>query len=245
MNRELKKQKLVAIMLALALPACAFARVSDKKKKNRTPTPIVLAASPVKAPPVEDAQPQPAPRENGSLFTAGAPGTNLLGDFKPRGLGDLVFVDVVESSESKVESTANRSRNSGTLGGIVGAAGAVPLPGAAIIGGVIGGLGTRKYEGKGSTGRKTDARARIVARVVEVLPNGDFRIQAEKFVRINKEDERLLLSGIVRQRDVTAENTVATTMVGDLHVELNGKGVASADNAPGWLYRMFEKIAPF
>jgi flagellar L-ring protein precursor FlgH len=245
MNRELKKQKLAAILLALALPVCASARVEGKKKKNRAVTPIVFAETPPPTQPVAGRPPAAPLRENGSLFTADAPGTNLLSDFKPRGLGDLVFVDVVESSEANVQSNANRNRNSGTLGGLVGAAGALPVPGAAVVGGVIGGLGTRKYEGKGSTGRKTDARARIVARVVEVLPNGDFRIQAEKFVRINKEDERLLLSGIVRQRDVTSENTVATTMVGDLRVELNGKGVASADNAPGWLYRLFEKIAPF
>ena len=79
----------------------------------------------------------------------------------------------------------------------------------------------------------------------ESLPNGDFRVEAQKLVKINKEDELLTLSGIVRRRDVSADNAVPTTMVGDLRVQLNGKGVASADNAPGWLFRLFEKISPF
>jgi flagellar L-ring protein precursor FlgH len=121
----------------------------------------------------------------------------------------------------------------------------LPAPGAGLAAGVIGGLGNRKFEGKGNTERRSDLRSRIAARVIEVLPNGDLRIEALKTVKINREDEKLILSGIVRMRDLNSDNVVPTTAVGDLHVELNGKGVASADNAPGWLFRLFEKIAPF
>ncbi len=187
----------------------------------------------------------PARGANGSLFTDDAPNASLLSDFKPRRVGDLVFIDVVESSAASVSSSAKRARDSGALGGIVGAVGALPVPGAAVVGGVAGGLGARKYEGKGSTDRRSDVRARIVARVVEVLPNGDLRVEAVKSVKINKEHERLALGGIVRARDVSADNSVPTTSVGELRVELSGKGIASADNAPGWLYRLFEKITPF
>lgn len=182
---------------------------------------------------------------NGSLFTASAQGTDLLGDFRARRLGDLVFVDVVEGSTASVSSSAKRSRDSGTLGGLVTAAGALPAPGAAVIAGAAGALGNRKFEGKGNTERTSDLRSRIAARVIEVLPNGDLRIEALKSVKINQETEKLMLSGIVRQRDLTNDNVVPTTAVGDLRVELNGKGVASADNAPGWLFRLFEKITPF
>ncbi len=182
---------------------------------------------------------------NGSLFTADAQGLDLLGDFRARRIGDLVFVDVVEGSTASVASSAKRSRDSGTIGGLVTAAGALPTPGAAVIAGAAGALGNRKFEGKGNTERRSDLRSRIAARVIEVLPNGDLRIEALKSVKINQEAEKLMLSGIVRQRDLTNDNVVPTTAVGDLHVELNGKGVASADNAPGWLFRLFEKIAPF
>ena len=182
---------------------------------------------------------------NGSLYVDDAQNGTLLSDFKARRVGDLVFINVVESSEASVTSGAKRGRDSGTLGGLVGGIGALPVPGAAVVGAVAGGLGSRKYEGKGSTDRQSDIRARIVARVTEVLPNGDMRVTALKRVKINKEDERLALSGLVRSRDVGADNSVPTTSVGELQVELNGKGVASADNAPGWLFRLFEKISPF
>ena len=224
--------------VAFASPFGPEARGAEKKKKKKHE--VVELTEP--QPPAPQPPPRPA---DGSLYTDEAPGGNLLGDFKARRIGDLVFIDVIEASAASVSSGAKRSRDSGTLGGIVGAAGAIPMPGAAVAAGVIGGLGSRKFEGKGETSRRSDLRSRIAARVVSVLPNGDLRVEAQKTVKINKENEQLTLSGIVRQRDVSSENVVPTTAVGDLYVELNGKGVASADNAPGWLFRLFEKIAPF
>jgi flagellar L-ring protein FlgH len=224
-------------------------RAADSKKANKGAAKEVPEESQpqfIQAEPDDAAlakmQARPA---NGSLFSADAQGTDLLSDFRARRIGDLVFVDVIEGSTASVSSSAKRERDSGTLGGLVTAAGALPTPGAAVVAGAAGALGNRKFEGKGNTGRTSDLRSRIAARVIEVLPNGDLRIAALKTVKINQEDEKLALSGIVRQRDLTNDNVVPTTAVGDLRVELNGKGVASADNAPGWLFRLFEKIAPF
>ena len=166
-------------------------------------------------------------------------------DFKARNIGDLVFVDVIETSRATVSSGADRSRNSGNVGGLTGLIGALPIAGAATAGAVVGGLGTREYSGSGSTERNSNVRARITARVIEVLPNGDLRIQAIKLVKINKETEQLAVTGIVRSRDLAADNSIPTIAIGDLRVEFNGKGIASKDNAPGWLYRLFDKINPF
>jgi flagellar L-ring protein precursor FlgH len=234
-------------VLVLAIAAGSLAMGSGipekKKKKAKGPAekPAVQPAAEILPPPVA-----PVPqRTNGSLFSDTASRGDLFSDFKARRIGDLVFVNVVEASTATVASGAKRDRDSGTLGGIIGAVGALPVPGAAVAGGVLGGIGTRKFEGKGSTQRQSALTARIAARVIEVLPNGDLRIEAQKSVNINKEAERLTLSGIVRQRDLSSNNDVPTTSVGDLNVQLNGKGVASADNAPGWLFRLFDKISPF
>jgi flagellar L-ring protein FlgH len=232
----------VAILLLWTTPVGVRCAGHSGKKRKKAET--VGSRKPRVSQEVEQAPPSPTPA-NGSLFTPEAPGIGLVSDFKARRVGDLVFVDIAETSTATVSSTATRSRDSGTLGGLVGAVGALPAPGAAVVSGVIGGLGARKFEGKGSTERQSDLRARIAARVTEVLPNGDLRIEAEKLVKINKEDERLTLSGIVRPRDVSTDNTVASSLVGDLNVALNGKGIASSDNTPGWLFRLLEKIAPF
>jgi flagellar L-ring protein precursor FlgH len=219
----------IVLALVVALTMTAGITLADSKKKKRE----------IKT---EEAATQPT---NGSLFTDEGRIVDLYGDFKPRSIGDVIFIDIVESSAASVSSSAKNDREGSALSGAV--IGAAPLPpniagGAAAI---FGALGTRKFDGKGSTERKSALRARIAARVIEVLPNGDLRIEAEKQLKINKEEERLTLSGLVRRRDVSLDNAVLSTSVADLIVQLNGKGVASANNAPGWLTRLLEKIAPF
>jgi flagellar L-ring protein precursor FlgH len=221
---------LAAVVAAAALqPALA----GEKRKKG----------DPVPAPPSPPAAVTYA--GNGSLYSNATAGEGLFSDFKPRRVGDLVFVDVIETSAATVSSGANQARKAAGVAGVVGAAGTVPVPGAGLTAAALGDFANRKYDGSGSTERQSRLRARIAARVIEVLPNGDLRIEARKVVKINKEKEQLALSGVVRQRDVSPDNSISTTAVGDLSVELNGKGVASSGNAPGWLYRFFEKISPF
>ncbi len=238
------KLKMFSLAFVILLSVAVFP-AQDKKSKNKLKEQPKLAVVEIEdAPPVAPTPVSPPPA-NGSLFSDGAAGGNLFQDFKARRIGDLVFVEIVESIEATVASGAKRNRDSGTVGGIVSAAGALPVPGAAVAGGVIGALGKRQYEGKGSTQRNSNVQAKITARVVEVLPNGDLRIQALKLVRINKETEQVAVTGIVRPNDLAADNSIPTVYIGDLRVELNGKGVASADNAPGWLFRLFDKISPF
>lgn len=228
---------LLILVLALQFNSTTGAQGKRKRKTNaEVPVPAILEALPTST---------PIPPANGALFSEGAVGSSLVTDFKPRRVGDLVFIAVDESSTATVSSSANRSRDSGTIGGLVSLIAAIPSPSAVLASNVAGAMGQRKFDGKGATQRTSTLKARIAARVVEVLPNGDLRIQADKFVKINKEDEQFTLSGIVRQRDVSADNVIATSFVGDLKIALNGKGVASADNAPGWLFRLLDKIGPF
>jgi flagellar L-ring protein precursor FlgH len=232
----------LVILMVLAGSISVSASWPHKKKKKEEAT-KKAAAPAAEIKPTPPPAP-PTPPANGSLFTDSAPGTTLVTNFKAQHVGDLVFIDVVETSTATVSSSADRSRDSGTIGGLSGGIAALPNPGTAVAG-VIVGLGVRKYDGKGATQRQSALKSRITARVVEVLPNGDLRIEANKLVKINKEDETLSLSGIVRQRDVSADNAIPSTAVGDLKLALNGKGVASADNQPGWLFRLIDKVSPF
>lgn len=241
MIQKLKSKSSASLLIALLVLGCyitASAGWPDKKKKKKPveKAPVALVAI--------RPTPPPPPPANGSLFTDGGSGTSLVTNFKAQRVGDLVFIDVVEISTATVSSSASRGRDSSTAG-VAGAVANLPSPTGTIISGALTALGQRKYEGKGATQRQSAVKSRITARVVEVLPNGDLRIEASKLVKINKEDETLSLSGIVRQRDVSADNDIPSTLVGDLKLALNGKGVASADNQPGWLFRLIDKVSPF
>lgn len=222
----------------------AFGQTKKVKKPKKNDQPKLSVVEVNEKPPVVPAVEVMKPT-NGSLFTDNAVNSDLLRDFKARQIGDLIFVDVVETNTATVSSNASRSRDSGNLAGIVPLVTALPISGAATAGPILGEMGQRKFEGKGNTARTSNVRSRITARVIEVFPNGDMRIEAVKLVKINKETEQLAVTGIVRRNDLANDNSIATTSVGDLRVEFNGKGIASADNAPGWLFRLFDKISPF
>jgi flagellar L-ring protein precursor FlgH len=234
-----KSMTSVLIMLfLLAVSATESTAGPDKKNKKKQKEEALAPLVQIRP------TPPPAPPANGSLFTDGGSGTSLVSNFKAQRVGDLVFIDVVEVSTATVSSSASRGRESSTAG-VADVVAALPVPGVAVVSGALTALGQRKYEGKGATQRRSAIRSRITARVVEVLPNGDLRIEASKLVKINKEDETLSLSGIVRQRDVSADNDIPSILIGDLKLALNGKGVASADNQPGWLFRLIDKVSPF
>jgi flagellar L-ring protein precursor FlgH len=237
----------ILLIISLGVFSALGQEKSDKKEKRKKQSksaPELTVAKIEEKPPVIPA-PEPVKPANGSLFTDNAANGNLLRDFRARQLGDLVFVDVVEQSTATVNSSATRSRDSGNVGGIVPLVNALPVNGASTAGSVISEMGQRKFDGKGTTQRTSTVKARITARVVEVLPNGDLRIEAVKQVKINKETEQLAVTGVVRPNDLGADNSIQTLFIGDLRVEMNGKGIASADNAPGWLFRFFDKISPF
>jgi flagellar L-ring protein precursor FlgH len=237
------KYKAIFAMAILAVSVC-LAVGQDKKKKSTKSAPKLAVVEMTESQPQIQIIEPPRPT-NGSLFTDGTMNGNLLRDFKARQTGDLVFVDVVEANTANVTSNAKRDRESGNLGGLVPLVAGLPINGVAAVAPVMGELGRREFEGKGSTSRTSLVRSRITARVIEVLPNGDLRIEALKLVKINKETEQLAVTGIVRQNDLASDNSIPTTLVGDLRVEFNGKGIASADNGPGWLWRLFDKINPF
>jgi flagellar basal body L-ring protein FlgH len=172
-TRFLEESQWIKLLLLLGvfLLSATAVEAQDKKKRKDTQEKTVVVYEP--AIPVREQQPA-----NGSLFVSDAPGASLVTDFKARRLGDLIFIEVDETAIATVSSGANRSRDSGGIAGLVGLIAALPSPSSAAVSGVVGGLGSRKFEGQGSTQRQSSLRTTITARVVDVLPNGYLRIEA-------------------------------------------------------------------
>src|SRR5439155_12169037 len=97
----LSKYKLICVLTitlaVLTAPLSARGDDKQKKKKKAEPQPVTII---LPAPP-----PPPRPA-NGSLFSDYAPGYELLADFIAGRVGDLVFVDVIETSAASVSSGA-------------------------------------------------------------------------------------------------------------------------------------------
>ncbi|HEU0265643.1 MAG TPA: flagellar basal body L-ring protein FlgH, partial [Geobacterales bacterium] len=101
------------------------------------------------------------------------------------------------------------------------------------------------YDGSGKTTRNENLQASITARIMEVLPNGNLMIEGRRNVKVNNEDQEIVLEGTVRPRDVSANNVVNSIHIADARISYTGKGVVSDRQRPGWLMTLLEKVWPF
>jgi flagellar basal body L-ring protein FlgH len=65
----------------------------------------------------------------------------------------------------------------------------------------------------GDTRRRNTLTTSITCTVVEVFPNGNLKIAGDKKVTVNRDDSMISVTGIIRSKDITAENTIQSTQV--------------------------------
>jgi flagellar L-ring protein precursor FlgH len=186
------------------------------------------------------------PAENvpeGSLWTSHGRRSDLFGDPKARSVNDVVTIRVAESTSAIASADAKNSRNSDMSVEIPHMMGLEKhiseLPN------LVSAKSSGSYEGKGSTTRETTLQTTLTARVVEVLPNGYLVVEGSREVRVNNENQTVVLTGVVRPEDLNRNNVVLSSAVAQMSVRVQGRGVVSQPLKPGWLYRILSGILPF
>jgi flagellar L-ring protein precursor FlgH len=81
--------------------------------------------------------------------------------------------------------------------------------------------------------------------VVEKYPNGNLKIYGWKEVRTNRETTYLVLTGIIRPRDIQANNTIESDFVAEAKLQLDGAGVVADKQGPGIGARVVDHAWPF
>ena len=107
------------------------------------------------------------------------------------------------------------------------------------------GSGRSGYTGTGSTTRTDKAAAQITGKVMRVLDNGNFLIEARRLVVVHEETQIIVVSGIVRPQDVGPDNTVRSAAIADGEIRLEGRGEISGRQQPGRLQRFFEWLGMY
>lgn len=167
---------------------------------------------------------------NGSLWTGG---DSLFSDRKARRVGDLVTIIIVERAQA-TQTAATQSGKDGSLQvGPFSLADLLPVVPA------IGGSASDSVSSSGSTTRGGSVNARMTAKVVEVLPNGNLAIEGRQTIVINGEEQVIVVSGIVRPQDIAPDNTVLSTFVADATIVYSGTGPIGDKQEPGLLTRLF------
>ena len=97
----------------------------------------------------------------------------------------------------------------------------------------------------GDTRRRNTLTTSITCTVVEVFPNGNLKIEGEKQVTVNRDDSMVSVSGIIRSKDITAQNTIQSTQVADASVKVKGKGPLWNNQRRGLVTRVLDWFSPF
>jgi flagellar L-ring protein precursor FlgH len=180
----------------------------------------------------------------GSLFAPSGGLADAVRDLKANLVGYIVTIIVNESASAVASGVTNSSRKSNATSNVAALAGTLPTSNP--LTNLLDVTGTQQIQGSGQTTRNLTLSTTIAARVIDTTSNGMLVVEATKNVGVNSERQTVTLRGIVRPSDLTTANTVLSTLVADLQLQVNGKGVVGdAIRRPNLLYRLLMGILPF
>ncbi|HHU60471.1 MAG: flagellar basal body L-ring protein FlgH [Bacillota bacterium] len=159
-------------------------------------------------------------------------GTSMFQDKKARNPGDLVTVIIVEQAQARQNANTNAGKESEVSVG----------PGVGVLADLIPLLkvgGGDSFKSDGSTSRGGSLQAKLTTKVVETYPNNTMKIEGRQKILINGDEQEIVISGLVRNQDVTPDNTVLSTFVADAEIAFLGTGIVADKNNPGIITRIF------
>ena len=105
---------------------------------------------------------------------------------------------------------------------------------------------SHSLDGKGQSSMSSNVTLNLAAQVMETLPNGVLVIQAARDITLGNDRQTVYVRGLIRTGDLAPDNSVASTAISDLQVEIKGKGaVADASRQPNIVVRTLLKLLTF
>ena len=183
-------------------------------------------------------QMEPAkPASPGSLYAVNH-SLALFGDRRADSIGDVVTIVLEERTRSS--KSAETSLKKGTTNEILNPK---------ILGSLVQGTGDTdmfnslesgtEFSGEGESDQSNSLSGTLTAVVANVLPNGLLLVQGEKWFQLNRGEEYVRVSGLVRPEDINGDNTVSSQRLADARIAYSGTGEMAQANEAGWLTRFF------
>ena len=226
---------------------------------TRQTLPPVVETMPTKHKAPIDSQSLPKPQFNGSLYATASVFNDLFLDTKARRVSDIVTVKIAESSKATNSANTKTGRESGLEAGIDTLFGtedwyrnevlpkipsSLPRPDPFGNPSVKGSISS-DFNGSGSTSRSGDLSAFITCRVTKVFPNGNLHIVGSREILVNHETQMIILSGIIRPRDINDDNVILSTFISNAKIAYSGSGIVNDRQRPGWLANLLNSVWPF
>ncbi len=195
--------------------------------------------------PVLKTIPESQKPKNGSLFSPNG-SIALFDDGKASRIGDIITVVLSESTTSSKSSNVEITKENETdvLPGGGTLLGTTPSLGEFALNSSI--TADRDFKGEAEADQSNQLRGSISVTVVDIFPNGTLVVRGEKWITLNRGNEFIRISGLVRPSDVSPDNTVVSTKIANARITYSGTGSLADSQQMGWLARFFNSaIWPF
>jgi Flagellar basal body L-ring protein len=172
----------------------------------------------------------------GSIFNQGQV-SSVYSDIKAHRVGDIITVQLSESTSAKKGANAQQSKDS-SLGLNALNVGGKPVTLNGYDTSVSMG-GNNSFKGQAKADQSNSLQGNISVSVVKVLANGNLMVRGEKWLMLNNGNEFIRVTGIVRSEDVNADNTVLSQRVANARIQYGGTGDFANTQERGWLAQFF------
>ena len=178
----------------------------------------------------------------------------LYGDKRSFSVGDLITIDVGESSSLAASQNSVRNRQSQVENAVKQF-----LFANSKMGTHNGGLPGTEIESKtsnkggGSIANTQNLKGRVSVVVIDVLPNGVLVLEGARMVTFSGESYYAVLKGMVRQEDIGAgfreglryRNIVSSQYIADAQIEFVSKGSLNDAQKESWYQKIASVVNPF
>lgn len=176
---------------------------------------------------------------NGAIFQADSYVALTTGS-RASTVGDVLTVVLIENMNASKSNSATTSR-----GGGIGLTPPTTGPLSLFKPSDIKASGDQSFKGQGEASQSNALSGEISVTVAAVFPNGTMLVRGEKLLTLNRGDEHVQLSGMVRASDITSDNKILSSRVADARIRYIGKGEVARASKQGWIQRFFSKVSPF
>jgi len=157
----------------------------------------------------------------GSLWSPQSSLGDLSVDYKAHNLNDTITILVAVQTTAAQSGTVDSERSLTSSSAITGLLGRTP----SAVNPLLSGQSSSVLKGQGSTASNTTFATSLTGQVIAVLPNGSLVVQAERQIFMNNQHENIILRGMIRPGDIGPSNTVPSTALSNLEIEMKGKGI--------------------
>ncbi len=181
------------------------------------------------------------PVANGSIFQPANGYAPLVSGGRAASVGDVLTILLVERTDASKSTSATTSRS--------GSAGITP-PATGLFSNLfkpsdVSASATQGFNGGGDASQSNALSGEVTVTVAKVYPNGTLLVRGQKALTLNRGDEFVQISGLIRAADISPDNRVLSTRVADARITYTGRGDVQRASRPGWLSSFFSIISPF